>query len=102
MDKRDLILRPTIMAGDRLKNDFEVFFEERRVGRIMLTVGSVGQNPSWDWHVNPPLPVPSWCKGSEPDLDQAKAAFREAWERFYSSLSPEAIAHWHHTADARK
>jgi hypothetical protein len=26
----------------------------------------------------------------------------KAWERFYSSLKPEAIAHWHRTADARK
>jgi hypothetical protein len=29
-------------------------------------------------------------------------AFRQAWEPFYASLTPEQIAHWHRTAGARK
>jgi hypothetical protein len=35
-------------------------------------------------------------------LEQAKAEFREAWERFYATLTPESIAHWHHHQDAAK
>jgi len=35
-------------------------------------------------------------------LEQAKAAFRAAWERFYATLTPESIANWHHIQDAAK
>ncbi|MGY3496399.1 hypothetical protein [Bradyrhizobium sp. USDA 4502] len=43
-----------------------------------------------------------YANGSAPDLEGAKAALREAWERFYSGLSPKSIEHWHHTQDAAK
>ena len=102
MDKPHLIIRLTIIGGIRLKDDFTVFYDERRVGRIRLAPGRVGQPWSYEWAINPPLPIPSWCAGSDCDLGRAKAAFREAWGRFYASLTPEAIAHWHRTADARK
>jgi hypothetical protein len=49
--------------------------------------------------INPPLPIPPWGTGSEDSLDQAKAAFRAAWEKFYATLTP---AHWHHHQDAAK
>ena len=31
-----LLLRPTIVAGDKLKDDYSVFHKGRRVGRIGL------------------------------------------------------------------
>jgi hypothetical protein len=95
MNKPNLILRPTVMAGDRLKNDFSVFFHERRVGRIRLAAGRLGLDASWAWVINPPLPIPSGCEGSEPDLWRAMGAFRQAWEPFYAGLTPDDIAHWH-------
>jgi hypothetical protein len=49
--------------------------------------------------VNPPLPIPAWAKGSASTLDQAKIDFRQAWERFSDTLSPENITLWHKTAD---
>ena len=52
--------------------------------------------------INPPLPIPSWCVGSEDNLEQAKAAFRAAWEKFYATLTPESIAHGHYYQDAAK
>ncbi|MGY4568463.1 hypothetical protein QA639_09460 [Bradyrhizobium pachyrhizi] len=48
-----------------------------------------------------PLPVPPYATGG-PDLESAKAAFRTAWERFYSGLSPKSIEHWHQNQDAAK
>ena len=103
MDKPGLILRPTVMSGDRLmQHDFSVFFDERCVGRIRLAAGRIGIDASWAWVINPPLPIPPGCEGSEPDLWRAMVAFRKAWEPFYASLTPDDIAHWHRTADARK
>ena len=96
-----LTLRPTVIAGDRLKDDFSVYFDGQRVGRIKFASERTGHTPSWDWHINPPLPIRPWCNGTEDDLEQAKAEFREAWERFYASLTPENVAHWHRTAGAR-
>ena len=47
-----------------------------------------------------PLPIPTWGTGQATSLGGAKAAFREAWERFYGSLTPHDIQHWHHQQDA--
>jgi hypothetical protein len=96
MDRpNNLILRPTVIGGARLLDDFTVLFEGRRVGRIRLAPGRIGQPSNWEWVVNPPLPVPSWCAGSERDFGKAKAAFREAWAHLYAGLTPEEIARWH-------
>jgi hypothetical protein len=98
----DLIPRPTVIAGKRIENDYCVYFEGRSVGRIMLADNHVEHREEWRWFINPPLPVPPWADGSADSLKGAKAAFRAAWQRFYASLSPESIAHWHATDDARK
>lgn len=101
MPETQLTLRPTVIGGDRIKDDYAVYSDGRRVGRIRLATERTGHNPGWDWSINPPLPIPTWGSGSEGDLERAKAAFREAWERFYASLTPERIARWHATVDAR-
>ena len=80
-------LRPTIIGGDNLGNDFVVLFEGRSIGRIRQAEERVGHNPGWDWAINPPLPIPPWGNGSADSLEQAKAAFRAAWERFYATLT---------------
>ena len=95
MDKPNLILRPTVISGHRLREDFAVLFDGRRVGRIRMAPGRVGQPSIWEWVINLPMPVPSWCAGSERDFGRAKAALSEAWEQFYTGLTPEDIAHWH-------
>jgi hypothetical protein len=91
----DLLLRPTVIAGDKLPNDFCVIHEGRTIGRIRLAEEQVSRGAVWCWRVNPPLPIPSWCNGTADNLDAAKAEFKAAWERFYSSLSPERIRRWH-------
>lgn len=95
-----LTLRRTVIGGDTLKKDYCVMFEGRSIGRIREATERMGHNPGWDWSINPPLPIPPWGVGSAGSLEAAKAAFREAWERFYASLTPDDIAHWHHIQDA--
>jgi hypothetical protein len=60
-----------------------------------------GFNPGWTWAINPPLPIPTCATGFAPSLDEAKVAFKEAWARFYASLTPHDIAHWHHHHDGQ-
>lgn len=76
--------------------------EGRPIGRIRAAYDHVNPRPIWSWNITVPLPMGAWSRGSAETLDAAKDAFRAAWERFYSSLSPEQIARWHHTQDARK
>lgn len=97
-----LTLTPTVIGGDKLKNDYVVIFEGRSIGRIREATERIGHNPGYDWTINPPLPIPTWCHGSELNFERAKIAFREAWGRFYATLTPESIKHWHDTQDARK
>jgi hypothetical protein len=89
-----LMLRPTVLTGEKLKDDYCVFYEGWSVGRIMLASERSWQGVVWAWHVNPPLPIPSWGNGTADSLDAAKAEFRSAWERFYASLTPEQIESW--------
>jgi hypothetical protein len=100
MSNSPLRLRPTVIGGDTLKNDYVVIHDGRIVGRILQASERTGHRPGWDWVINPPLPIPPWGHGSADSLDMAKTAFREAWARFYAALTPEAIAHWHHHDDA--
>ena len=95
-----LSLRPTVIARETRENDYRVMFEGRRVGRIREATERSGFNPCWTGAINPPLPIPTWGTGQVPSFEDAKAAFRETWERFYASLTPHDIQHWHHHQDA--
>lgn len=97
-----LFLRPTVIAGDKLENDYGVIHEGRTVGRIRLATERARLQPGWDWHITVPLPVHPWCNGTADDLEGAKADFRKAWERFYAGLDAKSIELWHHTQDAAK
>jgi hypothetical protein len=86
-----LLLRPTVLTGEKLKDDYCVFHEGRSVGRIMLASDRSWRGVCWDWFINPPLPIPAWGHGTANSLDAAKAEFRSAWERFYASLTPKQM-----------
>ena len=57
-------VRPTVIGGDKLNNEFVVVFEGRSIGRIRQAEERYGHNPGWDWAINPPLPIPPWGNGS--------------------------------------
>ena len=90
-----LSLRPTVIAGDKLPNDYCVIHDGRSIGRIRLAEERASRGTIWCWHVNPPLPIPPWCNGSADSLELAKDQFKAAWERFYASLTTERIRRWH-------
>jgi hypothetical protein len=100
MTEHALILRATVIGGERLENDYCVFREERSIGRIREATERAGFSPGWVWSINVPLPIPPWGNGFSPSLEAAKVAFREAWVRFYETLTPHDIQHWHHHQDA--
>lgn len=100
MAEHVLSLRRTVIGGDVLDNDYCVIREGRSIGRIHEATERFGFNPGWTWAINPPLPIPPWGSGQAPSLEQAKAELREAWERFYETLTPDDIEHWHHHQDA--
>ena len=81
-----------------MEDDYCVFHEGRIVGRIMLASDRSWRGVYWDWHINPPLPIPRWCNG-DADLEAAKTKFKAAWEQFHASLTPELIKQWHRTED---
>jgi hypothetical protein len=89
MSDEPLYLRRTVIGGDALKNDYVVVHKGRAIGRIRHTAERTGQ---WDWAINPPLPVLPWGHGSEGSLDDAKAALKAAWARFYATLTADDIA----------
>jgi hypothetical protein len=95
----DLLLRPTVLTGKKLEDDYCVIHDGRSVGRIRLASERSGHGVVWHWYVNPPLPIPPWCRGDAESLEDAKTKFKAAWERFYASLTPELIKHWHRTDD---
>jgi hypothetical protein len=99
MTEPSLSMRVTVIGRERLENDFVVMCEGRAVGRIREATERSGFNPGWTWAINPPLPIPTWGNGFATSLDQAKAQFKVAWERFYATLTPEDIAYWHRADD---
>ncbi|MBR0871391.1 hypothetical protein JQ633_13570 [Bradyrhizobium tropiciagri] len=89
----DLFLRPIVIAGDKLNDDFVVVNGDRHVGRIRLA--SERKARVWVYIITVPLPIPAYENGRAHDLEEAKASFRAAWERFYSGLTPDSMEHWH-------
>lgn len=66
-----------------------------RIGRIRYATERSGHNCGWDWHINPPLPIPAWANGTADTLEAAKAAFSAACARFHETLTSDDIGHWH-------
>lgn len=96
-DPESLTLRPTVIAGQRYADDFEVIWRGFPIGRIMRGAGAPHDKPQWSWscHLHG-RPQGSGDRGTGLDLDDAKAKFKAAWARIRASLTEAAIA------DARK
>jgi hypothetical protein len=79
-------------------SDYRVIRDGRAIGRIRLA-DERSESVTWEWSVNPPLPIPSWAKGTAASLQDAKVAFQEAWQRFYVTLTAADIERWHRDQD---
>ena len=82
----NLRLRRTCIAGQYRDDDFCVYDEGVRVGRILLHAATP-QGARWAWHVSVAEPVPAWCNGRAATLDEARCAFRIAWAKFKPGIS---------------
>ena len=100
MTKHHLTLRPNFIGTTKLQDDYIVRRDLRPVGRIHLLNTGPNSDQVWEWGTNLPLATPWWCIGRTPSFEKAKIAFLDAWMRFYESLTPEQIAHWHIQQDA--
>jgi len=70
-------------------DDYTVKEDGQRIGRMRYARERV---PGiWVWYIQVHIPggLPA---GSAPDLEGAKAEFREAWEAFKAKHGPEALA----------
>ena len=88
-----LTLRPTVIAGQRYADDYQVRWRGLPVGRIMLGNGAPHDRPQWTWscHVHG-RPQGGDDRGSAGDLVDAKAKFKEAWARIRASPTDQDIA----------
>jgi hypothetical protein len=79
-------------------SDYRVVRNGRAIGRIRIADERPDQE-RWDWHLNAPLPIPSWCRGSAASLEEAKTALRAAWTQLFETLTPNDIKLWHSVQD---
>lgn len=91
---RSFFIRPTVIAGNTLPDDYIVRQDFRDIGRIRFAPELSSLSAVWDWKVTIPVPTPSWCGGIANSLDEAKAAFNAAWLRFRPTLTEHDIRSW--------
>ena len=77
----NLRLRRTVIAGQYADDDFCVYDNGRRVGRVYQT-HAPGGDMRWRWFVQ----LGQSVAGTADTLDEAKAAFHHAWEQFKPTL----------------
>ena len=56
---------------------------------IKSRTGALPGTDGWDWHINPPFPIPPECGGTAKDFGDAKVKFARAWLRFRASIDDE-------------
>jgi hypothetical protein len=86
-----LTLRRTVIAGQYCDDDYCVYDDGLNVGRILLH-RSTPQGPQWAWHVNLNVPTAGGCNGRSASLDEAKSAFRQAWEGVKPTITDEKLS----------
>ena len=87
-----LFLRPTVIAGTRYDDDYQVIWDGIPIGRILKQPGIPHSSPNWSWGVAfPHKPQQAWMRGIERDLDEAKKRFKLAWSGVHPKLTAEDI-----------
>jgi hypothetical protein len=70
-------------------NDWSVLLNGEAVGRIHPVVGNPTAIDRWQWFVTLPLASPG--HGTTPTMEEAKACWREAWDRLVERVGQVAI-----------
>jgi hypothetical protein len=87
-DLESIALRPTVVDGQTMADDYEVVWRGMPVGRIMKQLDS----PHWWWGCNvygqPPVPND---RGPAINFKDCQVRFKLAWSRIRPTLTEEAI-----------
>jgi hypothetical protein len=88
----DLFLRPAVIAGETVPDDYQVFWSGFSIGRILKQPGVPIGRPNWHWGVAfPGRPQPSDHRGNCSDLDECKRRFKTVWAGIERNLSEADI-----------
>lgn len=88
-----LALRPTVIAGDRLEDDWQVIWDGIPIGRILKQPGVPPGRPNWSWGVIfPHQPQQPFERGLESDIEECKRHFKVAWTALHKRLTEADIA----------
>jgi hypothetical protein len=92
MDDEQLSLRPTVIAGDRLDNDYQIIWRGMSVGRIQQQPGIPVGRPNWSWGVAfPGQPQPPGHRGLCSDLEECKRRVKVVWSGVRHALTEADI-----------
>jgi hypothetical protein len=69
-----LALRPTVIAGERLEDDFVVVWDGIRIGRIFKNHGAPSGGPAWSWSVIVTAWLECIARLNEDDIAAARRA----------------------------
>jgi hypothetical protein len=87
-----LFLRPTVIAGDRLEDDYQVIWDGIPIGRILKQPGVPFGRPNWSWGVIfPHMPQQAWHRGLESSLEECQRRFKVVWSDIRRNLTETDI-----------
>jgi hypothetical protein len=82
-----LVLRSTVIAGEKGRDDFVVVWNAITIGRL-LKVASVGGRDAWNWGVAfPRMPQVPAHRGQASDLEECKRRFKVVWSAIHRTLT---------------
>jgi hypothetical protein len=96
---KGLTIGPTIIGGEIEPDDYHVKEDGYGCGRIRLATGTNARQ-SWQWHINPPVPVRGQTTGQADSKEAAMEQFKAAWAAIRRTLTDHDIAHWHGHEDS--
>ncbi|MCK1565606.1 hypothetical protein IVB08_16820 [Bradyrhizobium sp. 173] len=100
-DDETLTLRPSLIGGERCQDDYEVVWRGMSIGRIRRAEAS-SHAELWAWNCWPGgRPCKADEAGGGTSLDDAKAQFREAWQRIRAEINEADIARARGAASSR-
>jgi hypothetical protein len=82
-----LALRPTVIAGEKSPDDYQVIWNGFSIGRIMKQTGMPQGRPDWSWSVSfPGRTQLTPHRGHAAGLTECKRLFKMVWLSIHRTL----------------